>query len=65
MYHLLSRGNNRSNIFAEKNNRNCFLETVGEMSERFEMDIFAYVLMDNHYHIFVRSRWVNLKKAMQ
>ena len=27
--------------------RNLFLETISEMSERFEVDIFAYVLITN------------------
>jgi REP element-mobilizing transposase RayT len=40
------------------------LNAVGEMSERFDIDIFAYVLMDNHYHLLVRTRRANLKKAM-
>ena len=35
------------------------------MSERFDIDIFAYVFMDNHYHLLVRARQANLKKAMQ
>jgi REP element-mobilizing transposase RayT len=35
------------------------------MSERFEVDIFAYVLMSNHYHLLVRTHRANLKKAMQ
>ncbi len=35
------------------------------MSERYDFDIFAYVLMDNHYHLLARSRQANLKKAMQ
>lgn len=35
------------------------------MSERFEVDVFAYVLMSNHYHLLARTRRANLKKAMQ
>ena len=35
------------------------------MSERFEIDIFTYVLMSNHYHLLVRTNRANLKKAMQ
>jgi REP element-mobilizing transposase RayT len=41
-----------------------FIDTIGEMSERFEMDVRAYVLMDNHYHLLVRTRQANLKKAI-
>jgi len=64
-YHLLSRGNERSDIFVDEEDRSSFLDAVAEMSERFDIDIFAYVLMDNHYHLLVRTRRANLKKAMQ
>lgn len=65
LYHLLSRGNERSDIFMNDKDRSGFLDAVGEMSERFDIDIFAYVLMDNHYHLLARTRQANLKKAMQ
>ena len=65
LYHLLSRGNQRSDIFVDGKDRSSFLDAVGEMSKRFEIDIFAYVLMDTHYHILARTRQANLKKAMQ
>ena len=64
-YHLLSRGNERSDIFIDETDRMRFLDTVGEMSERFDIDIFAYVLMDDHYRLLVRTLRANLKKAMQ
>ena len=34
------------------------------MSERFQVDVQAYVLMNNHYHLLVQTRHANLKKAM-
>ena len=40
------------------------MDAIGEMSERFEMDAHAFVLMSNHYHLLVRTRQANLKKAM-
>jgi REP element-mobilizing transposase RayT len=64
LYHLLSRGNERSDIFVDQRDRLRFLDTIEEMSQRFEIDIFAYVLMSNHYHILLRTRRANLKKAM-
>jgi REP element-mobilizing transposase RayT len=65
LYHLLSRGNEHSDIFVDDKDRGIFLDTVGEMSQRFDIDIFAYVLMNNHYHLLARTRRANLKKAMQ
>lgn len=41
-----------------------FLDTLEGLSERFGIDVFAYVLMPNHYHLLVRTRLANLKKAM-
>jgi putative transposase len=64
VYHLLSRGNERSDIFMADKDRISFVDAVGEMSERFAIDVFAYVLMDNHYRLLVRTRRANLKKAM-
>jgi REP element-mobilizing transposase RayT len=63
LYHLLSRGNERSDIFMSDKDRSNFLDAVGEMSERFAIDVSAYVLMD--YHLLVRTRRANLKKAIQ
>jgi len=65
LYHVLSRGNEQRPIFIDNDDRLLFLETLGEMSERFEIDIFAYVLMDNHYHLVLRTHRANLSKSMQ
>jgi putative transposase len=48
LYHILSRGNERRNIFFGDADYKVFLDVLEEMSERFEVDIFAYVLMSNH-----------------
>jgi len=64
LYHLLSRGNQGSDIFVDEKDRGRFLDAVGEMVEKYDIDVFAYVLMNNHYHLLVRTRQANLKKAM-
>jgi putative transposase len=65
LYHVLSRGNERNPIFNDDNDRLLFIEVLGEMSNRFDVDIFAYVLMDNHYHILLKTKNANLSKSMQ
>ena len=47
LYHVLSRGNQQRPIFIDNDDRLLFLETLGEMSERFEIDIFVYVLKNS------------------
>jgi len=65
LYHVMSRGNEGNDIFIEDKDREVFLKALGEICERFEIDIFAYVLMDNHYHLLIRTGRANLSKAMQ
>ena len=65
LYHLMSRGNNGQTIFSNDNDRILFLETISEMAERYEFEIYAYVLMSNHYHLLVKTLRPNLTKAMQ
>ena len=35
------------------------------MAQRFEIDVFVYVLMGNHYHLLLRTARANLSRAMQ
>jgi REP element-mobilizing transposase RayT len=64
-YHVLSRGNARQEIFLSDNDRNLFLTLLGELSERFNIEVYAYVLMGNHYHLLLKTIDANLSKAMQ
>ena len=64
-YHILSRGNERQEIFRSDDDRELFLELIGDFSSRFQIDVFAYVLMGNHYHLLLKTHEGNLSKAMQ
>jgi len=65
LYHIFSRGNNQQDIYLADDDRYLFLDTIGQMSERYGIDIFAYVLMDNHYHLLLRTPKANLSRSMQ
>lgn len=64
-YHVLSRGNERRDIFFGDGDRRLFLSTLGEASHRFKVDVFAFVLMSNHFHLLLRTNLANLSRAMQ
>ena len=49
----------------DDDDRRLFLTGLAEAGERFALDVFAYVLMGNHYHLLLRTRRANLSKAMQ
>lgn len=40
--HIVSRGNERKNIFHDNDDRVSFLEILGEMPERFEVEVYVY-----------------------
>lgn len=62
---MMSRGNARRDIFCSDEDRHLFLELLGDLSERFEIQVHAYVLMDNHYHLLLKTLQANLSKTMQ
>ncbi|UCG11070.1 MAG: transposase [Deltaproteobacteria bacterium] len=64
-YHVLSRGNERKEIFRMEKDYKKFKQTIARMVERFELEVHGYVLMSNHYHLLIRTRCANLSRAMQ
>jgi REP element-mobilizing transposase RayT len=65
LYHITSRGNERKPIFKDDGDRELFLTTLGEVSERFHWICHAYCLMDNHYHLVIETPDGNLSKGMR
>lgn len=63
-YHVMARGNERRTIFHTAEDHILFLTTLGEMLERFGVDLMAYVLMPNHYHLLLRTPRGNLSRSM-
>jgi putative transposase len=64
-YHIINRGNDRRSIFSDDEDRNRFLDFLGTCSERFDFELWAYVLMRNHYHLLLRTHQPNLSRAVQ
>jgi REP element-mobilizing transposase RayT len=65
LYHVMSRGNGGRDVFGSDDDRHLFLALLGELRERFDIEIHAYVLMGNHYHLLVKTLEANLSKVMQ
>ena len=55
IYHLYNRGNNRENIVIERENYGYFLHLVRRHLLPV-MDVLAYCVMPNHYHLLVRIK---------
>ncbi|MDR4498848.1 MAG: transposase [Candidatus Scalindua sp.] len=61
----MSRGVGRGEIFLTNDDYSRFLEYMASAREKFNLDIFAFVLMANHYHILLRTNDANLSRVMQ
>ena len=62
LYHVTSRGNERKAIFKDDGDRELFLTTLWQVSERFHWLCHAYCLMDNHYHLVIETPDGNLTR---
>ncbi len=65
VYHLYNRGNNRQNIFFERENYLHFLRLVRRYLTPEDVAILAYCLMPNHYHLLVDLKTNNLSEPMK
>jgi putative transposase len=64
-YHVMSRGIERRAIFLDNSYCFHFLDLLGEMTSRFNVEVHAYVLMGNHYHLILRTPEANASQTMQ
>ncbi len=63
-YHLYNRGNNRQDIFFERENYLYFLQQFRHYLLGETLQVLAYCLMPNHYHFLVCLRSQDLSKQM-
>jgi REP element-mobilizing transposase RayT len=61
----MARGNRRENIFLDDDDRRFFLHTLGQACEMTGWRVHAWVLMSNHYHLFIETPEANLVAGMQ
>lgn len=64
VYHITARGNRREHIFSNDEDRKIFLEKVNETLLKYSFVCFAYCLMKNHYHLFLKTMLPNISEGM-
>jgi putative transposase len=64
-YHLYNRGNNRQNIFFERENYLYFLRLLRRYLIEQALEVLAYCLMPNHYHLLVYCKTNRVTDGMR
>lgn len=65
IYHVMNRGDRREPIFVDDNDREKFLETLGQVCQKCGWQVHAYCLMHNHFHLVVETPRANLVAGMR
>jgi len=75
LYHALNRGNFRSQIFWNDDDYSAFEQILAEGLERFDVSVFSFQLMPDHWHLVLRPyvdgemsrflRWVTSTHTMR
>ncbi len=65
IYHVMNRGDRREDIFLDDEDRQRFLDTLGETCQKADWQVHAYCLMRNHFHLVVETPRANLVAGMQ
>lgn len=55
IYHVYQRGNNRAFIFQSEKHKEFLIRQIEEYKRVFDFQLLAYVIMNNHYHMMIRT----------
>jgi putative transposase len=64
-YHVTCRGNSGQEIFSNDADRSAFVDLLERSNDIYQTEILAYVLMSNHFHLFVKTPLGNLQEFMR
>jgi putative transposase len=65
LHHIMGRGIERTAIFRTDQDREDFLNRLGELCTDGKLIVYAWALMSNHFHILVRTGRQGISKSMR
>ncbi len=64
-HHVMNRGHNKSNIFPASADKKYFINLLHQRASLLKIRIFAFCIMDNHYHIIIQNSSGKLSDFMK
>ena len=55
IYHVYNRGNNKERIFPTDQDKDVFLKQIMRLQKEYGFIVYAYCIMDNHYHLVFKD----------
>ena len=55
VYHILTRGNNRQEVFKDERDYKKYIEILQRYKDKYKFELYHYVLMRNHVHLILES----------
>jgi REP element-mobilizing transposase RayT len=65
VYHVISRGNYRADVFRSEKTKLAFLKCLGEACTKTGWRVYAWCVMSNHYHLAIETPAANLVEGMR
>ena len=65
LHHVIGRGIEKTQIFRSRKDREDFLRRLGELSEAGALSIYAWALMDTHFHLLLRTGNQSVSQSMR
>ncbi len=65
IYHVMIRGINKQNIFADDGDNEKFIDVLDKYRKKIEYEIYAYCLMGNHIHLLIKEGKEDLSNTMK
>ena len=62
-YQITSKGH-RKKIFYDDKDKRTFIHKLDETFQKYFITCYAYCLMDNHYHLFLKTTKPNISQAL-
>ncbi len=64
-YHVMNRGRRAEKIFVNQTDYKIFVELLKETAETWNINVAAYCLIPNHYHILINTPEANISRSMR
>jgi len=64
-YHITARGNEKKDLYRDECDRRRFLKILESVVDKYKWNIYAYCLMNNHYHLLIETPLKNLSFGMR